>query len=222
MNIFHLDSRADKCAQYMYNKHVVKMVLEYTQILCTVLRLRGYDGPVLYKPTHIAHPCVRWALASKRNYRHLLQLAIHVDDEYSRRYNRRHKCHHIINTLTYNPALAIYEPEEVEGDQLSWIPLYMPPEIRTITKKIDYNDKICYLEEPLEILRVRDLSEAVQFYRKYYVRDKFHLMAYKGTSPPPFILHKARLEYLQHAETIYSEEIIAANFIVRKKNGTSK
>ena len=36
MNIFYLSHDPVKAAQVQYNKHVVKMILEYAQILCTV------------------------------------------------------------------------------------------------------------------------------------------------------------------------------------------
>ena len=35
MNIFYLDSDPVKAAQIQYNKHVVKMILESAQMLCT-------------------------------------------------------------------------------------------------------------------------------------------------------------------------------------------
>ena len=35
MNIFYLDSDPVKAAQVQYNKHVVKMILESAQMLCT-------------------------------------------------------------------------------------------------------------------------------------------------------------------------------------------
>lgn len=42
MNIFYLDQDPKLCAQYHCDKHVVKMITEYAQIMCTVHRmLRG-------------------------------------------------------------------------------------------------------------------------------------------------------------------------------------
>ena len=35
MNIFYLSHDPKKAAQYQYNKHVVKMILETAQLLCT-------------------------------------------------------------------------------------------------------------------------------------------------------------------------------------------
>lgn len=45
MNIFVLDTCPVVAAQYLNDKHVVKMVLESAQILCTVHHEFGLDAP---------------------------------------------------------------------------------------------------------------------------------------------------------------------------------
>ena len=56
MNIFYLDHDHTTCAKYHNDKHCVKMILEYAQLLCTAHReLDGDDcmhPDVLYKSTH--------------------------------------------------------------------------------------------------------------------------------------------------------------------------
>lgn len=37
MNIFVLDTNLEKCALYHCDKHVIKMILESAQMICTVL-----------------------------------------------------------------------------------------------------------------------------------------------------------------------------------------
>jgi hypothetical protein len=77
----------------MCDRHVVKMSLEYTQILSTAHFV--WNSPVqhnVYKPTHLHHPCVKWALHNNSNYQTLLILAIYTLAEYSYRYGKRHKC----------------------------------------------------------------------------------------------------------------------------------
>ena len=66
MNIFYLDEDTEICAQYHCDKHVVKMILEYAQILCTVLHELGQEAP--YRPTHRNHPCTVWARESLDNW----------------------------------------------------------------------------------------------------------------------------------------------------------
>jgi len=100
MNIFVLDKDIKKCAQYHCDKHVVKMILEYAQILCTVNNLTGLKTP--YQPTHIKHPCVIWAGKSIANWRWLRKLAKALNDEYKYRYDcpRDHAAYKVIAELT--------------------------------------------------------------------------------------------------------------------------
>jgi hypothetical protein len=45
MNIFYLDEDPKICAQYHCDKHVVKMIIEYAQLLSTAHRvLDGFEG----------------------------------------------------------------------------------------------------------------------------------------------------------------------------------
>ena len=97
MNIFILDHDPVKCAEYMIDKHVVKMPLEYAQMLSTVCRLSGFD--VGYKSTHQNHPCTKWARESIENYSYLRTLAFAVGSEYTRRYKKSHKSIELIKSL---------------------------------------------------------------------------------------------------------------------------
>jgi hypothetical protein len=89
MNIFVLDTDVTACAQAHYDKHVVKMCLEYAQILSTSARLRGFEHGG-YKSTHVNHPCVKWAAEDARNWNWLLKLAYETGYEYHARYGRVH------------------------------------------------------------------------------------------------------------------------------------
>ena len=57
MNIFVLDENHSLNVSYYCDKHVVKMILEYAQILSTVVRESGIDSG--YKSTHKNHPCTK-------------------------------------------------------------------------------------------------------------------------------------------------------------------
>jgi hypothetical protein len=89
MNIFILDRDIQKCVEYHVDKHVLKMCLEYAQLLSGVHRFYGQD--VGYKLTHKNHPCSIWARASLSNYKYLKELAIALGDEYTYRYKKQHK-----------------------------------------------------------------------------------------------------------------------------------
>lgn len=86
MNIFVLDTRLDECARSHCDQHVVKMILEQVQILCTALHHHGYTTP--YRPTHGNHPCVLWAAASDDNLRWLRALTEELNREYRYRYDK--------------------------------------------------------------------------------------------------------------------------------------
>ena len=49
MNIFYLDKCPVKAAKYQYNKHVVKMILESAQMLCTAHHHYNMFTDVPYK-----------------------------------------------------------------------------------------------------------------------------------------------------------------------------
>ena len=90
MNIFVLDNDVNKAAAYHCDKHVVKMCLEYAQMLSTTANTVLSDR-VGYKTTHINHPCSVWVRESAANTRWLAALLIALGREYTSRYNKVHK-----------------------------------------------------------------------------------------------------------------------------------
>ena len=100
MNIFVLDKDTKKCAKYHNNKHVVKMILETSQLLCGVHWCSGGEAP--YKLSHKNHPCAIWERTSLSNYRWLLSLGKELCEEYTYRYNKTHKCEQILYWLEEN------------------------------------------------------------------------------------------------------------------------
>ena len=84
MNIFVLDNDIETCARYHCDQHVVKMILESVQMLCTALNKKGFVTP--YKSTHSSHPCVLWVEESYENYLWLQALALALNSEYRFRY----------------------------------------------------------------------------------------------------------------------------------------
>lgn len=127
MNIFVLDRSIKKCAEYHADKHVIKMTLEYAQLLCSVHYFTGIDTntiPNIYKLTHKNHPCAIWARTSQQNYDWLMELALEVGDEYTYRYNKVHKSIGVIESLP-NPNLpysGLTEFPKCVADDLKTIP----------------------------------------------------------------------------------------------------
>jgi hypothetical protein len=94
------------------DKHVVKMILEYAQLLSTAHRvldghlmvgisdsgrkqtswiLSDHRHDILYKATHLNHPSAVWARQSRDNYVWLWKLLNALCKEYTFRYEKVHK-----------------------------------------------------------------------------------------------------------------------------------
>ncbi len=104
MNIFVLDEDPKLCAQMHCDKHVVKMILEHAQMMCTahhVTDIVKHDIP--YKPTHMNHPCNKWLRDSVENYEWLYDLTHYLNEEYKYRFNhdKNHKSFDVIKSLPF-------------------------------------------------------------------------------------------------------------------------
>lgn len=100
MNIFYLDKNINKCAEYHCDKHVVKMILEYTQILCSVYYYTKDMLNNIYKLTHQNHPCCIWCRESLSNWLWLRDMTLVLYDEYKYRYNnKQHKSGELVKLL---------------------------------------------------------------------------------------------------------------------------
>ena len=95
MNIFVVDNDPKVAATMLCDKHVVKMIVETAQMLCTVAASLGQQN-VPYRPTHKNHPCTLWAGESKANWDWLVAHGLEMCAEYTRRYGRIHKTQAII------------------------------------------------------------------------------------------------------------------------------
>mgnify|MGYP006127909359 FL=1 len=86
------------------DKHVVKMILESAQMICTTHHLHPNQGTVYdipYKKSFVNHPCTKWVRSSIRNYEWLLALTHALNDEYRYRYDKKinHKSFDVIKKL---------------------------------------------------------------------------------------------------------------------------
>jgi len=92
MNIFVLDENPMTAAQYHCDKHVVKMILEHTQMLSTAINVwsnNSIEG--LYKTAHLNHPCSKWVRQNRSNFLWLCDATQELFSEYTKRYNKEHK-----------------------------------------------------------------------------------------------------------------------------------
>jgi hypothetical protein len=102
MNIFFLHWNPEICAQMHLDKHVIKMILETCQLLCSAVHISGAYTPC-YKLTHKNHPCAIWTRESIDNYMWLCELGLELCKEYTFRYGKTHKCYPYIVELKSNP-----------------------------------------------------------------------------------------------------------------------
>ena len=124
MNIFYLHNDPQTCAQMHNDKHCVKMILEYAQLLSTAHRLidgtlvdsvsktgrkaKRYVLPdsresVIYTATHSNHPSAVWVRQTDSNYCWLFSLFQALMAEYSYRYEKVHACSKLESHLSTLP-----------------------------------------------------------------------------------------------------------------------
>jgi hypothetical protein len=144
MNIFFLDICPRQSAQWMVDRHVVKMILESAQLLSTAHRvLDGVESvgqsktgraqktwtmpddreAAIYKATHVNHPSAVWARESRENYEWLYSHFVELLDEYTFRYDRKHKC----GDYTFHRVLSVC-PSNLLRSDCTKMPSAMAPE----------------------------------------------------------------------------------------------
>jgi hypothetical protein len=143
MNIFVLDKDTRKCAVYHNDKHVVKMILEYAQLLCGAHHMTESKYEIPYKLSHKNHPSAIWTRECIENYIWLCDLGLELCDEYTYRYGKRHKTQDVIEwALLHTPKIktnnditpfALAMPDECKiGDAVESYRTYYMVEKRTI------------------------------------------------------------------------------------------
>ena len=126
MNIFYLDKDPTTAAILQYNKHVVKMILESAQMLCTAHHELLYDPDVPYKPAHVNHPSTIWCRKNTRHYFWLYEHMLALGHEYTNRYGKEHlsiiKCKEPLRLAPINMRTYEFEqppqcmPDEYKDD----------------------------------------------------------------------------------------------------------
>jgi len=155
-----LFAKPKKCAEMHCDKHVVKMVLEYAQILCTTHRVvdeidnDDVTYEIFYKKTHVNHPSVKWARETLGNYTWLYCLFKHLCKEYTRRYNKIHLCDKKLRKLLKTP------PKHINNDMsITVLPQCMPDD--------------CKIK-----------SNSIIAYRTYYIKEKAYFAKWKHNNIP--------------------------------------
>jgi hypothetical protein len=176
MNIFYLDRDVIKCAEMHNDKHCVKMILEYAQLLSTAHRVLDgtlsiglsetgrkqsryvlSDGreSLLYIATHLNHPSAVWVRQSAENYLWLANMLIALCEEYTYRYGKVHK---------------------TERDGLAYV----------LLKNIPHNIRNSGFTQPTPAMpdEVKIVGDSLASYRNYYIKNKAHLASWKKRNIP--------------------------------------
>ena len=126
MNIFYLDPSPRRSVDFMSDKHIVKMVLESAQLLCTAHQILDskthIDGVELYKVAHKNHPSSIWVKSNKHHYNWLYEHFVELSNEYTQRYKKTHttysKLSHVLSTPPKNIPQKKFElPPQCMPDQ---------------------------------------------------------------------------------------------------------
>ena len=162
MNIFFLNLDPKKAAEMHVDKHVVKMIVEHLQMLCTTHHILGSQNKEFkppYKKTHPKHPCNLWLQKSLSNYLFLIKFTEELLSEYTYRYGKIHKCQSYIQNMKDNLP-------NLEDIGLT-VPLQAMPDIYK-TDKTSFDD-------------------VIESYKQYYYFEKRHIFSWKKREIPDFI-----------------------------------
>ena len=159
MNIFTVHTDPVVAAQSLCDKHVVKMPLETAQMLCSVWHRYGYGDKVAYKEAYKNHPCTVWAGENQPNYSWLWLHGMELCKEYTKRYNKVHKCQQVIKDL--RPINDWILPFIMNKPASEFIPhpQCMPEQYKTL--------------------------DATEAYRNYYKGEKAYFAKWNKGTPAP-------------------------------------
>ena len=163
MNIFFLDKRPDNAAEMHCDKHCVKMILEYAQMLSTAHRVLDGENvhPDLYKIAHKNHPSTIWTRSSKQHYDWLFRLFRMLSAEYSIRYGL------ITDT---NDTFKVHK----SWDKLGKI-------LETAPKNIVDNG---WIDPPQCMPDHCKKPDTIDAYRNYYLTEKASFSTWNYTNKP--------------------------------------
>ena len=179
MNIFYLHEDPIQNAKWHIDKHIVKMPIEYAQLMSTAhrmldgemylgkttighkikrWRLNDVREDILYKASHINHPSAIWVRESKSNYMKMFQMYMATLAEFFYRYGKIHG--------SSKPSLQLIRPPKnipkVKGTP---IPQCMP-----------------------EMCKVKD--NPILAYRNYYIVEKSSFASWKNREIPEWFQTK--------------------------------
>ena len=166
MNIFVLHEDATEAANYMLDKHIVKMPTETMQMMCTNLDHLGYQGWLPMKPVMLNHPSTIWMRQSYGNWLWCIEHLEAMLNNYTHTYDRIHMVEKHWDKMSddvYAFLLEEYHADENEEYNPTPFAMAMPDKYK--------NDDV------------------VKAYRDYYLGDKWEFAAWKARRMPDWWPH---------------------------------
>ena len=162
MNIFFLSWIPKICALYHVDKHVVKMILESCQLLCSAHHITESKYKAPYKLTHKNHPCSIWTRTSLANYNWLIEMSLELCKEYTYRYGKVHKCQAYIEELKINPP-------PIEDIGLTTPKLAMPDIYKDDNPVMAYRQYYFFEKKPLHYWKNRKTPKFIIKIEKLFI-----------------------------------------------------
>tara|TARA_Y100000389_G_C17464398_1_gene524315 strand:- start:2557 stop:3144 length:588 start_codon:yes stop_codon:yes gene_type:complete len=188
VNIFALDKDPVIAAKMSCDKHIVKMILESAQMLCTAKRVadgelymaktkngrdikrwrlpNSNEEAVIYKAGWLGHPSTKWVMESAYNYTWLYRHFKALNDEFMERFPKNkplgHKSFQLLGDVLKEPPL------NATLNKIATLPTpAMPEECKVFNKGV---------------------IDVVASYRKYYIMKKkdFARWSHPGKAPEWF------------------------------------
>lgn len=158
MNLFilHPDNKVN--AVHHVDKHVIKMPVEATQLLCTIMRERcGIDYG--YKSTYVNHPVTQWVGTCFLNFAWTIDYATQLLLEYQYRFGRVHATWEVLTGITEQ-----------------W---------NQVSRRLSSGDRTPH---HLAVTADLKHLEPVMAYRAYYLRNKKRLFKWTKREVPSWIV----------------------------------
>ena len=159
MNIFHLHTDPKICARYHCDKHVVKMILETSQMLSTAYRRVCGDDDNLYKTAYPKHPMTIWVGDSLENFKYALSLGEWLAIQYTYRYKKVHKSQRIIDYIRFH-------------------------KLKNVVKNFT---KVKFTPPPQCMPNEYKHKDYITAYKQYYVGEKKRFAKYTAVDTPDFM-----------------------------------
>jgi hypothetical protein len=169
MNLFILSLCFRECAEWMFDKHIAKMIVEAVQMLSTakrvldpledIERIEKEAGVKIYKISHKNHPVSIWIRTSLENYLWTLEMIDAMHEEWRFRYGHPETKVHASYKIAQHLREAAPPADRFPERGLTPFAQAMPDEYKG--------------------------EDAVEAYRRYYQSpDKKRIASWKRRTPP--------------------------------------